>query len=197
MSDARTAAQTTAERIDVSVETVVDDATATAYHDLYRAAFDELVILAAERQVLREHEFRADMRDPRVLKYVAREASGRVVGLSTVTAHLETVPWINPEFFAHRYPEHVERGALYYLGFTLVEAGTRRARVFAAMVDRIVEMLVAERAVCTWDICAHNDENGLGRGIDAIVRRTAEVDISPVDRQTYYVASFSGRGAAS
>jgi hypothetical protein len=65
--------------------------------------------------------------------------------------------------------------------------------VFAAMVDRIVEMLVAERAVCTWDICGHNAGNGLGRNIDRIVRRTADVEIAPVDRQTYYAATFSGR----
>jgi hypothetical protein len=181
--------------IRISLETKVDDETAAAYHQLYRATFDELATKAAERQVLHEHEFLADMADPRVHKYVARDGTGRVVGMSSVTAHLETVPWINPEFFAHRFPGHAERGAIYYLGFTLVDARVRQSRVFAAMVDRIVEMLVAERAVCTWDICAHNDGHGLGRNIDRIVRRTADVEIAPVDRQTYYAATFSGRPA--
>ena len=62
------------------------------------------------------------------------------------------------------------------------------------MVDRIVEMLVAERAVCTWDICGHNDGHGLGRNIDRIVRRTADVEIAPVDRQTYYAATLQRPG---
>ena len=177
----------------ISRETKVDDETAAAYHELYRATFAVLATKAAERQVLHEHEFLADMADPRVHKYVARNGTGRVVGMSSVTAHLETVPWINPEFFAERYPDHAARGAIYYLGFTLVDAQVRQSRVFAAMVDRIVEMLVAERAVCTWDICGHNDGHGLGRNIDRIVRRTADVEIAPVDRQTYYAASVSGR----
>ena len=183
------------DELTISLETVVDDETAAAYHDLYRETFAELATLAAERQVLHEHEFLSDMRDPRVHKYVARDERGRVVGMSTITAHLETVPWINPEFFSHHYPEHARRRAIYYLGFTLVDRRVRQNRVFAAMVDRIVEMLIAERAVCTWDICAHNDGNGLGRNIDKIVRRTAEVEIAPVDRQTYYAATFSGQRA--
>ena len=180
------------DQVTISLETKVDDETAVAYHELYRTTFGALVTKAAERQVLHEHEFFADMRDPRVHKYVARDGAGRVVGISTISAHLETVPWINPEFFAARYPEHAARGAIYYLGFTLVDPDVRQTRVFAAMVDRIVEMLVAERAVCTWDICGHNDANGLGRNIDRIVHRTADAEIEQVDRQTYYAATFSG-----
>ncbi len=181
------------EALEISLETVVDDETAAIYHRLYRATFEELVTKAAERQVLHDDEFFQDMRDPRVHKYVARGEDGRVVGMSSITSHLETVPWINPEFFALRYPEHAARGAIYYLGFTLVDPQARRSRVFAAMVDRIVEMLARERAVCTWDICGHNDLAGLGASIDKIVHRTAEATIDAVDRQTYYAATFTGR----
>lgn len=182
----------------ISVETVVDDATAARYYRLYREAFGELATRAAARQLLHEHEFLEEMRDPRVHKYVAQDASGQVVGMSTLTADLETVPWISPEYFAHHYPEHAARQAVYYLGFTLVDTRQRQARVFAAMVDRIVELLVAERAVCAWDICGYNDDTlGLGRNIERVVGRTAEVTIAPHDRQTYYAATFTGRAAGN
>ena len=47
--------------------------------------------------------------------------------MSTLTRHLETVPWISPEYFAYHFPEHTARDAVYYLGFTLVSrtAGRR------------------------------------------------------------------------
>jgi hypothetical protein len=180
------------------VETVVDDATAARYYHLYRETFGELATRAAARQLLHEHEFLDEMRDPRVHKYVAQDAVGQVVGMSTLTADLETVPWISPEYFAHHYPEHSARRAVYYLGFTLVDTRLRQARVFAAMVDRIVELLVAERAVCAWDICGYNDDTlDLGRNIERVVSRTAEVTIAPHDRQTYYAATFTGRAAGN
>jgi hypothetical protein len=188
-----TEATDVASRLTISVETTVDDETAATYFALYRETFGALATLAAARQLLHEHEFLEDMRDPRVHKYVARDADGHVVGMSTLSTHLETVPWISSEFFAHHYPEHTARGAVYYLGFTLVDPRVRQSRVFAAMVDRIVERLVADRAVCAWDICGHNDDViGLGANIDTIVRRTADVAIDPIDRQTYYAARFSG-----
>ena len=46
------------------------------------------------------------MLDPRVHKYIAWDDDGVAVGMSTLTRHLETVPWISPDFFAYHFPEH-------------------------------------------------------------------------------------------
>ncbi|MFC4784472.1 hypothetical protein ACT8ZV_08360 [Nocardioides sp. MAHUQ-72] len=182
-----------ASTIDISVETEVDDATAAAYYQLYRQTFGALETRAVARQLLHEHEFLEEMRDPRVHKYVAWNDEREVIGMSTLTADLQTVPWISPAYFAHHYPEHTARRAVYYLGFTLVDRRRRQTRVFRAMVERIVELLVAERAVCAWDICAYNDDLiGLNDNIERILRGCAEVTVAPIDRQTYYAGTFHG-----
>lgn len=183
-----------AERVHVTCETAVDDETARHYYQLYRRTFGELATRAVARQLLHEHEFLDEMRDPRVEKYVAREAGGAAIGMTTLTRHLETVPWISPDYFAHHYPEHTARGAVFYLGFTLVDSRRRSARVFQAMIATAARVVVAERGVCAWDICRHNDESfDFGGTIEALLRRTAEVTVGPIDRQTYYAGTFTGR----
>jgi len=176
----------------VTIEETVDEETAQDYYALYRQTFGELATRAVARQVLHESEFLEEMRDPRVHKYVARLGE-QIVGMSTLTADLATVPWISPDYFAHHYPEHTARRAVYYLGFTLVRAEHRRSRVFQAMIERVVEVLVAERAVCAWDICAFNDDTiGFGAAIEHFLHGQAEVTVEKIDRQTYYAGTFVG-----
>jgi hypothetical protein len=182
-----------AETVTVTCETEVDDHTARRYYELYRRTFGELATKAVARQLLHEHEFLEEMRDPRVEKYVARDAAGETIGMTTLTRHLETVPWISPDYFAHHYPEHTARGAVFYLGFTLVERSRRSARVFQAMIATAARVVVAERGVCAWDICRHNDETfDFGGSIKALLQRTAEVTVGTIDRQTYYAGTFTG-----
>lgn len=176
----------------ITVEGEVDADTAARWFKLYRETFGALETRAVARQLLHEEEFMEEMADARVDKYVAWDGD-EAVGMSTLTTHLETVPWISPAWFAHHYPDHTARDAVYYLGFTLVHHERRRAHVFRAMVERIVELLAERRAVCAWDICAFNDDVlGLGESIERIITGCAQVDVAPVDRQTYYSASFHG-----
>lgn len=179
--------------VEITVETKLDDETVEQYWELYRATFAEVETRAVGRHLLHHHEFVEEMQDERVMKYVARNADGEAVGLSTFTNHLETVPWISPGYYAHHYPEHTARNAVYYLGFTLVRQDQRQSRVLWAMIERIVEVLVADRAVCGYDFCTFNDEVlGLGPGTEALLHRNAEVSVAALDRQTYYAATFSG-----
>jgi hypothetical protein len=143
--------------------------------------------------VLYRDEFFEEMRDPRVWKYLTRDRSGQACGLSTLTQHLETVPWISPEYFAAHYPEHAARRAIYYLGFTLVSAEHRRSRVFEQMISMIVDRIVADNGVCAYDICAYNNEAlRFADNIEALLHRSATVTVDRLDTQTYYCADFSG-----
>ena len=179
--------------IRVTMETDVAPETAARYYQLYRDTFGDLETRAVARQLLHESEFLEEMHDPRVHKYVAWSPEGEIIGISTLTSELATVPWISPAYFAHHYPEHSARGAVYYLGFTLVHRDQRRARVFQAMVERMAEVMVENRAVCAWDICLHNDEAlGLGANISRLLGRYADVTVAPIDRQTYYGGTFHG-----
>jgi hypothetical protein len=82
-------------KVEITVETAVDPETALVYWELYRDTFGELETKAVARQLLHKHEFLEEMHDPRVHKYVAWDECGDVVGLSTLTSDLETVPWIS------------------------------------------------------------------------------------------------------
>lgn len=178
----------------LTVESAVDENLARTFYELYLETFGDLASRAVARQLLHEHEFMAEMVDERVHKYLVWDETGEPVGMSTLTNHLETVPWISPDYFAHHYPEHSARGAVYYLGFILVRHDRRRARVFSDMVSRIVDVLVADRAVCAYDICAfNNDVLRLQDNIESLLRRISDVAVHPVDTQTYYTAAFSGR----
>ena len=61
------------------------------------------------------------------------------------------------------------------------------------MISRVVEVLVADKAVCAWDICSHNDISlSLQDNIERLLHRRADVTVAPIDRQTYYAGTFRG-----
>lgn len=179
--------------VSVTVETALDQATAESFYSLYLDAFEALRRRAVARQVLHRHEFFEEMQDERVLKYVARDAEGQMCGLTVLTRHLETVPWISPEYFAAHYPEHYARGAVYYLGFTLVAVENRRERVFEAMIRAVVDQVAADRGVCGYDICAYNNVAlDFAATVESMLVRYADARVEPLDTQTYYCADVSG-----
>lgn len=186
-----------ADSLRVSIVTEVDEATSARYYELYRETFGELEIRAAARQVLHEEEFHEEMHDPRVMKYLALDADDEVIGMSTLTRDLASVPWISPAYYAHHYPEQTARNAVYYLGFTLVRHAQRQQRVFAAMIAEVTALVISEKAVCAWDMCHYNDEVlGLGPAIAQMLSSHSELDVHPIDRQTYVAAVCAGGGSA-
>lgn len=184
-----------ARTVEVTVEAALDQTTAETYYALYRETFGELETQAVARQLLHREEFLEEMHDPRVDKYVARDDRGEAIGLSTLTHHLETVPWISPAYFHHHYPDHAARDAIYYIGFTLVRREHRQSHVFQAMIHRMGEVLAAAEAVVGWDICAFNDDGfAFGEHAARVLGRTGEVTVGPIDRQTYYLGTFHPTG---
>lgn len=163
------------------------------FGSLYEEAFGPMRTLAAARQVLTPDEFSEEMRDARVWKYVAHDEDGRMIGLTTMTDSLESVPWISPEYFRHKYPDAAAREAIFYLGFTLVKPDMRHRPVFFAMMRPATQRVVASRGVCGYDICGYNDESlSFGAGLDRLLHRMSEVEVGAIDVQTYYAASFTG-----
>jgi hypothetical protein len=179
-------------RQSVTVLDALDEPTARLFWELYLAAFGPLRTRAAARQVLNEDEFFAEMVDPRVWKYVVYDVTGQPVGLTTLTKHLETVPWISPEYYEARYPQHFARQAVFYLGFTLVAKGARHLSSFATMLEAVAQRVIADRGVCGYDICAFNNEAmRFDENIEAMLNRAANIPIERLDSQTYYVADCS------
>src|SRR4051794_31932576 len=112
---------------DVAVVCDMDAATARAFYELYLDTFGDMAIRAVNRHLLHEHEFMEQMHDHRVMKYVVRDEDGSPLALCTLTNDLRTVPWVSPEYYAHHYPDHTARDAVYFLGFILVGSEHRRS----------------------------------------------------------------------
>lgn len=162
-------------------------------YELYLAAFEPLKTLSAVRQVLYRHEFLDEMADPRIEKLVARDTSigGRAVGLSIMTSVLEAVPWISPEFLAAKFPEQARRGTLYYIAFTLADPAVRASAVYVAMLDVLLRRLTDERAVCVYDICAHNNVSmRFAEHLRMRANKWAVAEEQVLDTQTFYGGLF-------
>ncbi len=179
--------------IAIEVERAMDDEVTERFHRFYVETFTPMAVLAVARQVLHREEFVEEMRDPRVMKYVARDAAGEVVGLTTLTRDLGTVPWISPEYFAARYPEHTARDAVFYLGFTLVAPDHRRSRVFLAMIEEVIAHVRDARGVCGWDVCAYNEQVlGFSTMITTLLRSQADCAVEAIDAQLYSAVEMHG-----
>jgi len=171
----------------ITVETVVEGEAVDLFYELYVEAFAPLRTEAVARHVLHEEEFLEEMVNPLVDKYVAWDADGRAIALATLTRHMETVPWIEPEYFAHRFPDAAERGAIFYLGFILVDRAHRRSRLFSEITEAVIRRVVENRGVCGWDICAFNNRTvGLSEVVKALSDSVAPIDVEVLDTQTYY-----------
>ncbi|MFD6445802.1 hypothetical protein ACFWEJ_11895 [Promicromonospora sp. NPDC060204] len=176
---------------DVAFERVVDGADAERFWTLYLDAFEPLRTRAAARHVLHREEFDAEMADPRVTKLLVRDDQGDAVGLTTLATDLAAVPWVSPEFFAARYPEHAARGALWYIGFTLAHPGRRATRTFMDMIDALVGHLAEHRVVCAYDVSRFNDDSlRFAENLRRHLERTQDVTVETVDRQSYYATTF-------
>ncbi len=177
--------------VEITIEAAIADAEIDLFHDLYEQAFGPLRARAIARQVLHRNEFRAEMTDTRVDKIVARTPAGEPIGLTTLTRHLDTVPWISPEYFATRFPQHAERDAIYYAGFTLVTPTARHGVAFHAMISTVVQILAADGGVVGWDICSYNNSQfSFADAQRSAVGEQANVEVAVEDSQTYYAARF-------
>ncbi len=172
----------------VTVEKTIDGSAVDEFYALYEEAFGPLRTRAAARQVLHEHEFREEMIDPRIRKYVAWSADGAPIGLTTVTADLTAVPWISPEFYYARFAEYAERGVLYYVGFTLVKPVEQRLGAFTAMLRTYVSEVRDDGGMMVWDICAANHGDDYAMSVKQILETVVSIQIDRIDAQIYYAA---------
>lgn len=179
--------------ISVEVQRELSGDVAEQFYELYLSAFGPMAVRAVARQVLHPHEFFEEMKDPRVMKYVARDAAGSAVGLTTLTRDLTTVPWISPQFYAARYPEHTARDAVFYLGFTLVTPQHQRSGVFQLMIEAVIAQVREARGVCGWDVCAYNDRVlGFAAVIETLLHQHADCHVEEIDAQIYSAVEMLG-----
>lgn len=173
-------------------QTSMDARLITEFYELYRLAFDPLKKRAVARQVLTWDEFCDQMNDQRVVKYIARDAAGEALGLTTLTNELESIPWISPEYFAEHFPDHSARKAVYYLGFTLAHPSQRHLRFVETIVMVGMQSLAFHRAVIAYDVCAFNNlELRFNERIADALRKFPTAKLELMDTQSYSCVTFA------
>ncbi|MEP6462672.1 MAG: hypothetical protein ABJC62_04500 [Frankiaceae bacterium] len=175
------------DRIMVTAESTLDSATAEALWELYQLAFAPLEDRAAGRQFLSRSDFDSEVLDSRVVKYLARIPIGRIVGLCTLSADLDTVPWISPSFYRTRYPAHAARGAVLYCGIALVHPDAQRTRAFPDMLAAMAVDIAGVDGVLVADMCRYNvDDVPVARTVDVVMNRVwGSAQQVELDRQLY------------
>jgi hypothetical protein len=176
--------------------TVLPDGDVDVCWSMYRAAFDPLRSKAATRHVMYREEFAEAMADPRLEKLVGFDRTDRPVGMALVTRDLRAIPWISPEFFAARYPEETDRGAVTYVGFVLVDPAAQGGLLFSKLVHRMTAPVAAEGGVIAFDMCTFNASVvRLPQAILRAIRRRSRAEDRVEDLQTFYALRLSEKDA--
>lgn len=178
----------------VTIEKVVDDPVVVEeFLEMYRSAFAPLDTVAAGRQALTDDEFRADMGDESVLKFVGRARDGRPVAMCLLATDLTKLPWLSPAFWQQRYPEQYARNAIFYVGAILVSPEAQGGLWFHRLLTETIGHAASHRGVGALDVCRYNVEHLDLPGIVAKVSDSmAEVECEQVDTQTYHAYVYSG-----
>jgi hypothetical protein len=179
----------------VEVYPVVPDEWRDAAWRFYRDAFAPLAVQAVQRHVLHEKEFDELLGDARIDKYLAVR-DGQVVGMSAMTADLDAVHLISPEYFAHHFPDLYAQRRILYCLFVGVHADPQAGKgVFVGLQEAMYARQVGPVAgVCVLDISTWNEqERRLPWTIESIMTKVAgAASVRRLDSQSYWLYEFSG-----
>jgi hypothetical protein len=164
----------------------VDRYLAERFLVIYRDAFAPLETLAPARQGLTDEEFMDQMFDPSVMKFVAWDDDDEPAALAFMATDLTKVPWISVPYFRARFPEHYERGAIYYFGALLVSPEHQGGPWASRVLRLCTRTVLAARAIAVFDCCEHN----VGRKLPDMIGRVAAgmtlFDATELEAQRYY-----------
>lgn len=174
------------------LETVSADI-AQEFLELYRVTFEPLKTRSPARQWLTDEEFLHEMEDSSVLKFVAYSGDDEIVALACMSTDIGTVPWISEPYFANRFPEHNERGVIYYFGAMLVRPERQGGPWAKYLLDHIFYYIAERRGIGCFDCCGFNvDTVALPDLIARAGRRIIKLDLQLIDRQEYYAGIVEG-----
>jgi hypothetical protein len=171
----------------ITMETRLDDATIEEFLGVYRDSFAPLEDKAAARQSLTDDEFREEMLEESVLKFVAWDKRGRPAALAFVATDLSIVPWVSVPYYAARFPDHFSRGAVYYFGALLVRTDLRGGIAAAELLKELTRFVSINRGIAAFDCCRYNEETiNVPELVAAGGRQICEIDTQEIDAQRYY-----------
>lgn len=176
----------------ITLEEALDDETTERFLAVYRAGFDPLDPLAAGRQSLTDDEFRAEMVDPSVLKFLGADADGRAVALLTASTDLDHVAWLSPSFYRQRFPDHAARDAIIYVGSLVVHPGAGGRSWMRRLTAAMSRYANDRAAIVAFDCCQYNVDTGFPDQLEWIAQSIGPATLELIDTQSYYAYRFPG-----
>lgn len=160
---------------------------------VYSAGFAPLQLRSPARQALTDDEFRAEMRDPLVTKFVAFDETGNAGSMAIIATDLSIVPWISVPYYAHHFPEHYARGAIYYVNAVVVRPDRQGGPWSKVVLEEMYRFVAEHRALMAFDCCGYNvDVVKLVETTARAAHRIAHVETAELDQQRYYAFDMAG-----
>ena len=174
----------------ITRETQVDIELEDKFWLLYNTAFADLRTASPCRQYMHESEFREEMSDERMLKFVLWE-DDMAVAMALVAVDLRAIDWISPEFFEMKYPAHFKEGTIYYFGALLVDPGLQGLHYSELLLTELISFVVRNNGIAAFDCYSRNSE-WLPGLIEQMGDKVAVVELNELGYQAYYAIESKG-----
>lgn len=189
---------------DGSTVTVTKDIPAEEYDTLWNmveTGFRELNQKSYEKQDMTRDEFEADINSQHVLKYVARDSSGDLLGLLTVHVGLEDVTWTNTDRLNDVQKGVDSDATSYYIGTLVVPKGLRGTSIARSMLNgalihfQDVNNATSQNSLLFFD-CAEANYPWLGKFVERLGRPSEDHPGLRAQVQELYTDSWIDNGSA-
>ncbi|MEI6170081.1 MAG: hypothetical protein WCP56_03765 [Candidatus Saccharibacteria bacterium] len=174
----------------ITRETQVDIELEDKFWKLYNTAFADLRTASPCRQYMHESEFRDEMSDARMLKFVLWE-DDMALAMALVAVDLRAIDWISPEFFEMKYPDHYKQGTIYYFGALLVDPGLQGLHYSELLLAELINFVVSNNGIAAFD-CYSKNSKWLPELIEQMGDRVAVVEMTELGYQAYYAIESKG-----
>ncbi|MEI6716750.1 MAG: hypothetical protein WCK87_03440 [Candidatus Saccharibacteria bacterium] len=174
----------------ITRETQVDIELEDKFWLMYNTAFADLKTASPCRQYMYESEFREEMSDERMLKFVLWE-DDIAVAMALVAVDLRAIDWISPEFFEMKYPAHYKQGTIYYFGALLVDPGLQGLHYSELLLAELISFVVKNNGIAAFDCYSRNSE-WLPVLIEQMGDKVAVVEMNKLGYQAYFAIESKG-----
>jgi GNAT superfamily N-acetyltransferase len=174
----------------ITRETQVDFELEDKFWLMYNTAFADLRTASPCRQYMHESEFREEMSDERMLKFVLWE-DDMAVAMALVAVDLRAIDWISPEFFEMKYPAHYKQGTIFYFGALLVDPGLQGLHYSELLLTELINFVARNNGIAAFDCYSRNSE-WLPGLIKQMSDKVAFIEFTELGHQAYYAIESKG-----
>jgi hypothetical protein len=172
----------------VTIETTFPAEDIEPFYRVYWKSWEGMLDRSPCRQYLRLDEFRDEMKDDRVLKFVLWDEHCRPAAMAFAASDLSVVPWVAPEFFSSRFPEHYREGRIFYIGSIIVHPTRRQSRAIYNLLAAITDHMVATRGIAAFDCSEYMRRHGWPDMIAKVGRARSVLDPQDLGEPQHYYA---------